>query len=464
MENASLDINYNDGRNYLSQLKSNKDGIVTAQLTNLAKATKSHDLFAVSTYNESCTYGGLWFYGENRESDNYRCYFYTERPIYRLGQTVYFKNITRSLGGDGFHTPKAGLLVDTIIEDPNNNKIWQGKFRTNEFGSFNGTYNIPQDCSTGAYQLTFTFPDGSKQYGSFEVAQYRKPEYEVSVQPIQARIIAGSKLKAKIKATYYFGAPVANAQIKYSVYASNDGQTHYRLMPRPSYYSYFDDWTEDDGDSPGYGTYFGGGEYITEGTAQTDANGEAIVEVETKLPTPPTNGPYDADYSDKVYKVEAEVTDLSRMSVVGSGNCCVSAGNVVLFVQPNNCIVSAGQPMPVTVSAIDYDNKPVANQNITVKLGRWVWNQKDSKYTGLKIESEKLVRTDVQGKALVIFETKDSLPSDNYIVIAQSNDLLGNAIYEQSSIWVASKNYPYLLSSEEAKKGNITNQIRQICL
>jgi len=211
LENVSLDINQNDGTNYLNKLKSNKDGMVTASLSGLPKETESHDLFAVGTYDKSRTYGGLWFYGNNRESENYRSYFYTERPIYRLGQTVYFKSITRTLDGDGFHTPKAGLTVKTIIEDPTNNKIWQGNFRTNEYGSFNGTYTIPEEASTGAYQLTFTFPNGSTQNGSFEVAQYRKPEYEVQVQPTEPRIIAGNKLKAKIKATYYFGAPVANA-------------------------------------------------------------------------------------------------------------------------------------------------------------------------------------------------------------------------------------------------------------
>ncbi len=449
LANTNLDIEYKDGKHYVNELTTDQDGIVTARLSGLPKTTKSHDLFVVGTHDQSCTYGGLWFYGNDRQSDNYKSYFYTERPIYRLGQTVYFKNITRTLEGDGFHTPKAGLVVNTIIEDPTNNKVWQGKFKTNQYGSFNGIYDIPEEASTGAYQLTFTFPDGSKQFGGFEVAQYRKPEYEVTVQPTQTRIIAGNNLKAKIKATYYFGAPVVNAKVKYSVYASNDGQTRYRLMPRPSYYSYFDDWSDDDADSPSYITYSGGGEYITEGVAQTDANGEAIIEVQTKKLTLPTT-PYDNDYCDKVYKVEAEVTDLSRMSVIGSGNCLVSTGNFALFVQPNTYVVKAGQPMPITVNAINYDNKPVANQNVTVKLGRWVWDQ--GKYTGLQIEGEKSVITDIQGKATITFPTKDSFPSDNYIAMVKGNDSAGNTIYNQSSIWIASERYPYFVSGEDAKK------------
>jgi len=450
IENAQLQIIGGNGTNYLNQLKTGADGLVKTQLSDALSA--ENNLITIGTNGQSHTYGGLWFSDTSNESNHYRTYFYTERPIYRLGQTVYFKGITRTLDGDGFHTPDAGLTVSTIIEDPNNNKIWQGNFRTNSYGSFNGTFSVPQEGSTGAYQLTFTFPDGSKQYGAFEVAQYRKPEYEVTVTPSQPRVIGGNKITAKVKAKYYFGSPVANAHIKYSIYSSPDWSTHYRLMPRPTYYGYFDDWSSNDEDDGAYSNYSGGGDFITEGTAQTDANGEATIEVETKKSTPPSSGPYDSDYGDKVYKIEAEVTDLSRMSVVSSGSCCVSAGDFSLFVQPASYVVNVGNSISASIDAINYDNKPVANQSLTIKLARWVWDQKDNQYKGLELESEQSVSTDAQGKSAVVFQVKNSLPSDSYYIIAQAKDSFGNQIYDQSGVWIASKDYPYVRNGDEAKK------------
>ena len=59
--------------------------------------------------------------------------------------------------------------------------------------------------------------------------------------------------------------------------------------------------------------------------------------------------------------------------------------------------------------------------------------------------------TDKDGKAAVKFETRSSLCSDVYYIIAESNSS-GNQVYDQSSIWIASSNRPFVLSSDEAKK------------
>src|SRR5439155_6196074 len=138
-------------------------------------------------------------------------------------------------------------------------------------------------------------------------------------------------------ATYFFGAPVRDARVKYSVYSSNDWSSRYNLMPRPSYYSYFDDW-----DDNTYSDY--GGDYLSEGFAQTDANGDAIVEFDSKPITPPSNGPYGYDYMDKRYKIQAEVTDVSRMSVISSGSVSVTAGSYALFVEPAEYVQRVGHP------------------------------------------------------------------------------------------------------------------------
>lgn len=381
-----------------------------------------------------------WWQGR---AGQYRTYFYTERPIYRLGQTVSFKGIARKFDENGFHNPKGGLPVTVTVEDPDNQKLAEQHLRTNEHGTFNSTFDVPADGHTGAYQVTVKYPDDTQTYSSFEVAQYRKPEYQVEVTPVTPRVIAGATLKARVKATYFFGAPVASAKVKYSVYAGNDWQTRENLLPRPEYYSFFDDWGDD-------ADYSYASDFICEGYAQTDDAGEAVIEFKTKELKPPTDGPYSNDYQDKRYKIEAEVTDISRTSVIGSGSASVVAGDYALFVKSKTYVVKSGEPISVDINATNYDGQPAANKQITVKLMRWVWDQAQSTYRSTNLTDQATTSTNDKGTTTVTLKTQDSYPTDTYYITAQGQDSGGRTIYDNESIWIASANYPYALSSEQA--------------
>ncbi|MBX9877800.1 MAG: hypothetical protein K2Y22_05025 [Candidatus Obscuribacterales bacterium] len=381
-----------------------------------------------------------WWQGR---AGQYRTYFYTERPIYRLGQTVSFKGIARKFDETGFHNPKGGLPVTVTIEDPDNQKVAEQRLRTNEHGTFNGTFDVPADGHTGAYQVTVKYPDDTSTYNSFEVAQYRKPEYQVEVTPVTPRVIAGSTLKARIKATYYFGAPVASAKVKYSVYAGNDWQARENLLPRPEYYDFFDDWGDD-------ADYSYASDFVCEGYAQTDDAGEAVIEFKTKDLKPPTDGPYSNDYQDKKYKIEAEVTDLSRIAVVGNGSASVVAGDYALFVKSDSYVAKSGEPISVNINAINYDGQPATNKQVDIRLMRWVWDQTASTYRGVDLSDHATATTNDKGVATVSLKTQDSYPTETYYITAQSKDSSGHTIYDNESIWIASSNYPYALSEKDA--------------
>lgn len=427
-----------NGLRSLGAGKTGADGFVSLKSSIPDTDSESHNLLLVGSQNQDRAYGGLWFLAKSSDS-GYQTYFYTERPIYRLGQTVYYKGISRLLSANGYQAPQKNLPLEAIIEDPDNNKIWQGKLQTNQHGTFNGSFEIPTEGKTGAYQLTLTYPDESKSYQRFEVAQYRKPEYQVEVTALSARVIAGTKAKARVKAAYFFGAPVANARVKYSIYASNDWSTRYNLRPRPEYYSYFDDW---EGADNYYDNY--GGDFVSEGYVQTDENGEALVEFDTKAITPPQDGPYDSNYMDKRYKIQAEVTDISRMSVIGSGYCSVVAGDFSLFIDADSAIKKSGESLTVNFDAINYDGKQVANQKVSLKLMRWIYDSANYTYKGTQIVEEKTASTNSTGKGSVDFSLQDALPSDTYYVSAQASDAQGHVIYDQQSLWIASANNPYV--------------------
>lgn len=424
-----------------------EDGFAEISVGNSFAKGCNGNLVVCGYKGEQHAYGGMSFY--RSQGEQHKTYFYTERPIYRLGQTVYFRGICRDLEGNGFKNP-GQMDLNLSLEDPDNTPIWSGKVKTSKYGTFNGVLEIPKDGKTGAYQVNISYPDGSSSYERIEIDEYRKPEYKVDVTALETRVNAGGKAKARIKAMYYFGAPVTNAKVKYTIYTQNDWFGRYRLMSRPDYYSYFDDWDNGGGD------YYYGGEYVSEGTVETDAAGEAIVEFDTKPVNSELEGVFDSSYDDKRYKVEVEVTDISRLSVLSSGFVSVTPGDFVLFVEPKSYIAKVGEKISSEVRAVDYEGHPVVNKQVNVQLMRRVWDRNAHYYRGLDKYEELTVTTDKDGKAKVDFTTKAKYVTDTYYIVASAKDAEAHQIRQSTSVWVVSENSPYVLGNDESQKEPLT--------
>lgn len=434
----------------LGKITTAADGFATLPLNKDLQTNSSLNLIAYAESSSGKAYAGIPFWNESPEQ--YLTYFYTERPIYRLGQTVYFKGISRLQTSANFQKPQANLPISLKIEDPDGNEIYSTQLKTSAHGTFHGTYEIPQDQKTGGYQIVMTYPNGSLSYGSFEVAQYKKPEYKVEVIPLAARVTAGTTFKARIKANYFFGAPVANAKVKYSVYTSTDWSSRYKLMPRPSYYAYFDDWEGEDEESNYYDDQSYSGDFVSEGFASTDESGEAIVEIPTKVNKLDRNSPYSGDYFDKRYKIQAEVTDLSRMTVVSSASASVSSADFVLFVQPKSYVYKNGETITAEVTAVDYDGKPIVEQKLKASLQRWILNDKNYTYKNQVLKSGIEVTTDAAGKAQVEIPTQAKGATDSYYIVLEGHDKSGHSVYDQSSVWLANEVSPFRKDGDESSK------------
>jgi uncharacterized protein YfaS (alpha-2-macroglobulin family) len=417
----------------------------------VASADLSAVTFFVGQSGPNMAYGGQAF--SDSTPDVYKTYFYTDKPIYRLGQTVNFKGICRKDDQGDLKNPGAGLAVSARIEDPQSKELWKGVLKTDKYGSFHGTFTVPSDGSTGGYQFITDIPDSTSNYGSFEVDEYRKPEFQVEVTSLTPRIVAGAKGRAQVKASYFFGAPVANATVKYSIYSSPDWSTRWRLEARPDYYSFFDSWNDSD-------SYGSGGSLETTGTAQTDENGLAIVEFDTTPAQPAgTDGlpqPYADQVGDKQYRVEAEVTDISRMTQVASGSNEVTAGDFAVFITPEDYVVKTGDNFTVDVQAINYDGTPVKNQPVTLQMERWTYDSVNYTYKEHTKVAELVCTTGADGKGKATISCKDQWPSDTFYISAVAKDSHGHKISDHGSIWVASERFAYSRGAGDAEKETVS--------
>ncbi|MBM4355551.1 MAG: alpha-2-macroglobulin, partial [Deltaproteobacteria bacterium] len=160
-------------------------------------------------------YTGVWF-GDyyDYEYNTTRVYTITDRPVYRPGQTVKFKFWVRHAQYDQDDTSSfAGQSFNVLIHNPQGEKILDKTLTADKYGGFDGILELPRDAGLGVWSLYVSGYGGS----SFRVEEYKKPEFEVNVEAPSDPVALGEKIEAKVKARYYFGAPVTQAKVKYKV-------------------------------------------------------------------------------------------------------------------------------------------------------------------------------------------------------------------------------------------------------
>jgi uncharacterized protein YfaS (alpha-2-macroglobulin family) len=294
-------------------------------------------------------------YAFQSTEDRWTSYIYTDRPIYRPGHTVHFKGIFRVRTPDGYKLPDV-LELPVKIEDSTGKEVFAKRMILNTNGTLNGEFTLPANAALGYYFLQFQAGERLLS-DSFEVEEYKKPEYEVHVQPNVSRVLQGGSVTATVEAKYYFGEPVIDATVKYSVY-------------RDPYWFPF--WYQDEDEEPSADEFseFGGyGDEVSQGEGTLDANGKLNI----KVPIPVSE--YNRDHR---YRIEARVTDAARREITGSGSVVATFGSFALFAEPERYFYSPGSMAAVKVEARDYDNRPVATA-IRAELLRW--DRRDPKDT-----------------------------------------------------------------------------------
>ncbi len=256
-------------------------------------------------------------------------YTYTDRPIYRPGHVVRFRSVLR-WREKGALLPVSLDPMEVSIVDSSQKVFLRERKPVDAFGALTGSFTLPVTASLGYYTIRITSGQGAAT-GSFEVQEYRKPEFDVAVRPVSQFEIQGQRLTAMIAARYYFGQPVAGASVKYVVH-------------RQSYFSplRYEGSGEDEED---VGREYSGGKEQLEGTARLNAAG--VAEISVPLAT-------DEDGRDYTARIEARVIDSSGREVAGAASVVATYGRYLLIAQPERYVYSPGETVNVNVRAIDY--------------------------------------------------------------------------------------------------------------
>jgi len=279
-------------------------------------------------------------------------YIYTDRPVYRPTHQVQFKGIVRNQLAGQLRIDSSGP-VTVEIADPNQKTVYQEKLELSPFGSFHGSLTLTPLAALGVYQITAHAGDQSV-FGTFEVQEYKKPEFEVNVSTDKSRYLQGETIKATIEGRYYFGAPVSNGKVKYSVYRSPYWFPYWQILWGEQ------EFESDEGAGALEGNYYG--EEISQGTGQLDADGHLTVSVPAEGSSPQQYNFCGRGHCDFKYRIEAHVTDASNHEITGGRSALATYSTIVVILDTDRYVYRAGDEAHITVRTLDYDSKPVSTK------------------------------------------------------------------------------------------------------
>ena len=339
-------------------------------------------------------------------------YAYTDRPVYRPSQRVFYKGIVRTRERESYATPKPEPVF-VEVRDPSDTLIQRFSTKTDKFGCYSGSVYLDPDAPTGHYSISTSVNGDQIESGQtgFSVAAYRKPEFSVKTTFDRRRYTRGDWVKAKVSVNYYFGSPVADADVHY-------------FVERSPYWLFGGD--EYDG-SEGYSDYGGYGESTKEGDVHTDENGEAVIEFPATWPQPKSDDGYDTDQQ---FTVSVTVTDKAGSEATGDGSVVATRGEFALQVSPDSYVVVPGSHVDVDILAMDYNKRPVRRKPVAVTLSRQTWSD-DGEVATHTLSRQEII-TDSRGRACLKMPVKET---GSMVICARSEDSRGNSIVTSSYLY-----------------------------
>jgi uncharacterized protein YfaS (alpha-2-macroglobulin family) len=280
-------------------------------------------------------------------------YLYTDRPIYRPGQTVNFRGIVREAYNGRYQLPDLASLPLTLYKDYGE-EVATFDLPRSIFGTVHGQYTLPDDAQPGFYRLA----NDDEQYRiavSFQVAEYRKPEINLRVDFTEHEIVAGESLIANVNARYFFDAPAGNIPVIWTLLES---PSTFRM---PGYQVGLEDtrWL-DTFYLPGPGMY--PGDLVDQGEATTNADGLLTLE----LPT-------ESSDQRKRYTLEVTVQDESGLPVSARSSAGVNPAEYYIGVRPDAWVGRAGEAIGFDVQVVDWDQKPAGERKLRAEFSKVIW-------------------------------------------------------------------------------------------
>ncbi len=381
-------------------------------------------------------------------------YMYTDRPIYRPGDTMYFKGILRQNDFARYPLPPE-RTVDLVITS--NFYVEDGPgleeripVTIDSEGLFYGEFVIPEGAMLGSYVMRLDSPDITGDR-TFTVAEYRRPEYQVVLTPQQDEALRGESVDVELEATYFFGGTADSLPVNYTVYE----ELFYPAVEGVAYS--FSDQASFNYESTGpFGPSFGGvyGNYLLGENGVTDANGRLTI-------TLPPDLLDEVDEGSRRVTVEAFVQDISNFPVTSTAAVVFHAADAYVGVRPTDYAPPVGIETSVDLLTVDWDGAPLGEQAVEVVFYQRNWESERAQgFAGYYTEwtpvdtevARTAVTTDENGEAVAGFVPEDP---GSYIAVATVTDASGRTQFSSTYLWVIDEDFAGWRTDERLRSMDI---------
>ncbi len=353
-------------------------------------------------------------------------HLYTDRPIYRPGETAEYKVIVRADDDAQYGLPPADARFDLVISNPRGQQVKREEIALNGFGSYAGRFEIPGDAPVGNYSLS-VMKSGAQPFGiagnSFLVAEFRSPEFQVEVTTDEPSYANGDRIDVQAKASFFFGGALGGAKMQWSVLAS----------PEPLRVKGFERYSFSDFDYAKQSVYKD--PLRATGNATTGANGVASFSVPATL---------QAAEGAQRFTLSATVTDQNGQAVASSTTVTVHPAALYVGVHPAQYVANAGGITSVDLLTVDTNGATVSGQAVVVKVydREWITVKEQVPGSGRRYRSEPkdtLVTTlaatsDRDGKASVALRPSRA---GTLRIVAEITDTSGRVGRSATYLWVS---------------------------
>jgi uncharacterized protein YfaS (alpha-2-macroglobulin family) len=387
---------------------------------------------------------GVWDFGfEGGYGEvGYRSYVYTDREIYRPDQTVYFRGLIRAEEDVEYSLPDL-RQVRVRIYDAAYEELFNQELALNEFGAFNGEFALSAGASLGYYRIQVEAADLYAE-ATFQVAAYRLPEFEVTVTPDEPEILQGRSTSAVVDVSYFFGGPVAGAQVEWNVLAES-----YTFEPRQ-----FGRYRFRDVDDPWicfdcrWWRPTPSREPILSGTGQTDPNGQLTVELPANIATLGLEEVDVEPVASRRLTVEATAYGRDGQVISGRSQITIHQGEFYIGLAPQQYVGEAGEEMAVDVVTTDWEGERWPDQKLDYEVyrrdwvntfvedaaggGRWEWETVDT------LVDEGELTTDANATGVVRFTPAQG---GSYRIVVSGRDSGERLIRSALFVWVSGDEY-----------------------
>lgn len=359
-------------------------------------------------------------------SDSLRWHVFDDRAMYRPGEEVHVKGWIRRIGGG--KSGDVGLANDLArsvsyrLMDSRGNEVLKGSLRVNALGGFDAAFKLPATMNLGYTNLMLfaegtpiNFP-GAQANHSFQVQEFRRPEYEVKVTASDGPHLVRGFATLTAAANYYAGGALSNADTQWNVMAT---PTNYTPPNRGDFiFGQWTPWWWYDRQS-----YSGGITQNLSGT--TDAAGKHYLRVDFDSVSPIRAATVTA---------QASVQDVNRQSISGSTSFLVHPSELYVGIRSPRTFVQKGEPVIIETIATDIDGKLITNREIRIRAVLIDWAQENGEWKERETNPQECTVKSGDKAVNCRFETREG---GQYRIIASVIDDRERRNESRMTVWVA---------------------------